>query len=75
MAMTRCTWPRPANDEKSVAVLFRVEGDGSKVRTTLRPPPGMLVQFAPKGSYRLGHAIEYYDWILEGRVPREDGEP
>eukprot|EP00969_Alexandrium_andersonii_P026142 1141196-Alexandrium_andersonii.AAC.1 len=35
----------------------------------------MLVQFAPKGSYRSEHAIEHYAWILEGRVPRDDGEP
>eukprot|EP00969_Alexandrium_andersonii_P306174 13534672-Alexandrium_andersonii.AAC.1 len=35
----------------------------------------MPVQFAPKGSYRLEHTAEYYDWILEGRVAREDGEP
>eukprot|EP00969_Alexandrium_andersonii_P365228 15465760-Alexandrium_andersonii.AAC.1 len=36
--MARCTWPEEPNDGKTVAVLFKVEGDGSRVRARLRPP-------------------------------------
>eukprot|EP00969_Alexandrium_andersonii_P269383 11906370-Alexandrium_andersonii.AAC.1 len=65
--MTRCTWPGAPRDGKSVAVLFRAEGEAPRIRASLDVPEGVLLQFAPKGSYRLEHTLEYYRWLLAGR--------
>ena len=74
--MTRTAYPRLPADGKTIAVMFRVgEGDGREIRRKLRVPPGVLLQFAPKGSYRLEHTLEYYDWILEEHAVAADGEP
>ena len=64
-AMTRCRWPRPPQDEKSIAVLFKAAGGGARIRAGLRVPHGVLLQFAEKGSYRLPNVLEYFEWILD----------
>ena len=28
-------------------------------------PEGVLVQFGPKGSYRLSHTLDFYEWLVE----------
>ena len=73
-AMTRCRWPTPPTDGKEIAVLFKAAGGGARVRAHLRVPPGVLLQFQEKGSYRLEDVLEYLDWILDRSrlAPSED---
>ncbi len=55
------------------AALFKAE-DGS--RTHLRVPEGVKVQFAPHGSYRTEHVLDYLEWRLEDvEDPRETTVP
>ena len=69
--MTRTMWPWLVDDGKDLAVMFRAEGeDHSVLRSRLEVPERTLLQFAPKGSYRLEHTLEYYKWIL----PADDDE-
>eukprot|EP00969_Alexandrium_andersonii_P064544 2842727-Alexandrium_andersonii.AAC.1 len=71
--MTRTAWPSMPRGGKDIAVLFKVAGDepGKQLRKTLRAPESCLLQFAPKGSYRLQHTPEYYRWLLPNRAPEE----
>ena len=64
-AMTRCRWPTPPTDGKNLAVLFKAAGGGSRIREGLVVPPGVLLQFAEKGSYRLEQVLEYFEWVLD----------
>ena len=64
-AMTRCRWPSPPEDEKNLAVLFKAKGGGGRIREGLRVPPGVLLQFAEKGSYRLANVLEYFEWVMD----------
>ena len=64
-AMTRCRWPTPPTDNKELGILFRAAGGGSRIRETLRVPPGVLLQFQERGSYRLSDVLEYFEWILD----------
>ena len=64
-AMTRCRWPRPPEDGKQLAVLFKAPGGGKNIRKELRVPAGTLLQFAEKGSYRLENVLEYLEWVLD----------
>ena len=64
-AMTRCRWPAPPSDGKEIAILFKAAGRGVRIRQTLRPPPGVLLQFQEKGSYRLEDVLEYLEWIAD----------
>ena len=69
-AMTRCRWPTPPSDGKELGILFRAAGGGARIRETLRVPPGVLLQFQEKGSYRLADVLTYFEWILDrSRVP------
>jgi hypothetical protein len=63
--MTRCAWPDPPSDGKDIAVLFKASGGGVRIRPGLHPPPGVLLQFQEKGSYRLADVLEYMEWILD----------
>ena len=63
--MTRCRWPTPPGDGKEIAVLFKASGGGHRIRSGLRVPPGVLLQFQEKGSYRLEDVLEYLEWILD----------
>ena len=63
--MTRCRWPSPPADGKEIAILFKASGGGVRIRDGLRVPPGVLLQFQEKGSYRLEDVLEYMEWILD----------
>ena len=70
-AMTRCRWPTPPSDGKELGILFKAAGGGARIRETLRVPPGVLLQFQEKGSYRLPDVLTYFEWILDrSRIPR-----
>ena len=72
-AMTRCRWPAPPQDGKEIALLFRASGGGVRIREGLRVPPGVLLQFQEKGSYRLPDVLEYLEWVLDrSRVDLRD---
>ena len=63
--MTRTMWPCLIDDGKDLAVMFRAEGEEHSVlRSRLVVPERTLLQFAPKGSFRLEHTLEYYEWVL-----------
>ena len=71
-AMTRCRWPTPPSDGKELGILFKAAGGGARIRETLRVPPGVLLQFQERGSYRLADVLTYFEWILDrSRIPRE----
>ena len=77
-AMTRCRWPSPPEDGKEIAILFKASGRGVRIRPTLRTPPGVLLQFQEKGSYRLEDVLEYLEWIVDRsrlRANAAEGEP
>ena len=63
--MTRCRWPTPPADGKQLGILFKASGGGARIRETLRVPPGALLQFQVRGSYRLENVLEYIEWILD----------
>lgn len=50
----------------SIAVLFRAgsSGTGATMRKRLTVPDDTLLQFAPKGSYRLTNMLEYFQWAF-----------
>ena len=56
-----------ADGVSGIAVLFRVatgENCTHRVRGKCLGSENMLVQFAPKGSYRVEHVLRYLDWSL-----------
>ena len=67
-AMTRVRWPSPPDDGKDLAVLFKA-ATGEQLRPELERhlPSTCMLQFGPKGSYRLSHTLEYYSWIVPHR--------
>ena len=64
-AKTLVEWPRPHARAmgKRLAVMFK--GVGTRLREELVVPPGVLLQFGPKGSYRSEQNVEYYKWLVE----------
>ena len=62
--MTSCvSWT--VTKPPGLAVLFRYDGaEGSKVRASVVAGRRGLVQWAPKGSYRLLHVLEYLKWAI-----------
>ena len=64
-AKTLVEWPRPHARAmgKRLAVMFK--GVGTRLREELVEPPGVLLQFGPKGSYRSEQNLEYYKWLVE----------
>ena len=64
-AKTLVEWPRPHARAmgKRLAVMFK--GVGTRLREELVTPPGVLLQFSPKGSYRSEQNLEYYKWLVE----------
>ena len=64
--MTSCvSWS--VTKPPGLAVLFRYEGaEDSKVRASVVARRRGLVQWAPKGSYRLLHVLEYLKWAIGG---------
>jgi hypothetical protein len=69
-AMTRCRWPTAPTDGKELGILFKAAGGGSRIREALRVPPGVLLQFQERGSYRLSDVLTYFEWVLDrSRVP------
>ena len=65
--MTTCgswyVWGDPARPPP-IAVMFRADGDGSRIRQALFPHENVCLQFAPKGSYRVEHVLEWLEWVL-----------
>ncbi len=47
-----------------LGVLFKTKGKGEKIRADLTVPPDVLLQFAPKGSYRMENVVEFLNWDL-----------
>ena len=47
-----------------LGALFKTEGKGEKIRADLTVPPDVLLQFAPKGSYRMENVFEFLNWDL-----------
>ena len=70
--MTRCTWPRPRHrqDKKLCAVMLK--GVGTKLREQVPVPEDVLLQFAPKASYRIDTTIEFYKWLVQPSTGPED---
>ena len=64
--MTSCvSWT--VTKPPGLAVLFRYDGaEGSKVRASVVAGRRGLVQWAPKGSYRLLHVLESLKWAVGG---------
>lgn len=64
-AKTLVEWPKPEARAmgRRLAVLFK--GVGTRLREELVVPPGVLLQFGPKGSYRAEQNLEYYKWLVE----------
>lgn len=58
------------DDGKHLAILFKAD-DGEQIRQRLRIPQGCLLQFGPKGSYRLRQKLEYFRWLLEDQPVHE----
>lgn len=74
--MARTAFPGLPADGKSIAVMFKVgEGTGESIRRSVRVPRGVKLQFAPKGSYRLEHTVEYYEWMFEEQALAAGEEP
>ena len=52
--------------KRLVAVMFNVaHGNGSRIRARLQSPVGSILQFSPRGSYRLEHTLHFLDEVLE----------
>ena len=67
--MTSCpSWT--VEQPPGIAVLFRHQSDeNSRVARSLQTRPRGLVQWAPKGSYRLLHVLRYLSWaVCEGHA-------
>ena len=47
-----------------IAVMFRVASEGARIRSQLHPHEDVLLQFSPKGSYRVEHVIEWLEWVI-----------
>ena len=58
--------PGAAEMAPPIAVLFRAGSgaSGVQMRKRLKVPADTLLQFAPKGSYRLGNMLEYFEWAF-----------
>ena len=50
---------RAAHPWEELAILFKAEGGGARIRETLKPPRGVLLQFQDRGSYREQDVVEY----------------
>ena len=66
--MTRVSWPQPPADGRDIAIMFKA-ASGESIRVELDPlvPENCLLQFGPKGSYRLEQTLDYYNWIVPHR--------
>ena len=66
-AKTLVRWPKRIMDDKQLAIMFKVgdNGTGEQIARSLRVPPGCLLQFAPKGSYREAQNVQYYSWLVD----------
>ena len=51
------------------------EGTGEYLRRSLRVPACVKLQLSPKGSFRLEHTVEYYEWMLEEQALDAGEEP
>ena len=49
---------------RKLAICFKAAGSGARIREKLDVPEGVLLQFGPKGSYRVQHVLEVLEWDL-----------
>ena len=69
-----------SNESRSprrLGILFRCESGGSQLKEMLSPhvPDGVLLQLAPKGSYRLQQLLEFLEWDLGAADSPGDDDP
>ena len=58
-----------AADVPPIAVMFKSASDtGTAIRQQLEVPDGVLLQFGPKGSYRLPQLLSFLDWAMPSVV-------
>ena len=62
---------------RRLGIMFRCETQGTQLREALAPhvPEGVLLQLAPKGSFRLEHLLEFLDWDLGDADPSDADRP
>ena len=60
-----------------LGVMFRCESGGAQLMEALAPdvPEGVLLQLAPKGSFRLPQLLEFLAWDLGAADPTGDDRP
>jgi hypothetical protein len=56
-------YPRPPADGKTLWLLFKAQS-GESIRRNLFVPDSALLQFGPRGSYRMETNVAYYKWIV-----------
>lgn len=58
----RCQYPTRLNDNKHGAILLAATDNMSRnrIQYDVTAPDGFIVQYAPKGSYRLNQNLEYF---------------
>lgn len=64
--MRRCQFPELRKDCKHAAIMFVGTNDMEKNQKQhwVKGPPGFLLQFEPKWSYRTGSNVEFYKWLV-----------
>ena len=66
-----CRRSNNSADPRALGVMFKAD-NGARVRSRLETPAGVFLQFAPKGSFRLDHVIEFLEHDL-GHADTADG--
>ncbi len=49
---------------RKLAICFKAAGSGERIRQELEVPDNVLLQFGPKGSYRVKQVLELLEWDL-----------
>ena len=49
---------------RKLAICFKAAGSGERIRQSLEVPDNVLLQFGPKGSYRVKQVLEFLEWDL-----------
>ena len=63
--MTTCDSGAGDGESCSIGILFRTQGSsGERIAASLRKRREALLQFAPKGSYRFEHVMEFLEWAV-----------
>ncbi len=66
------SWPSTPDNPPKCAILFKASSDARRLRAALHAPPGMLLQFQERGSYRTADVVEALDWALEDAARPQD---